>query len=338
LPAGVGKTFFDISSEEFRQISFSERFQPMWYLIAMMVFLAGSMTLHELGHYGAARLFRLVPPIFSVGLGPILKKYRAIGTEWRIHWIPLGGYCQVFEDDIELPRFFSHGIGKLVSLPLGLCMTVLRFLSPPAPPRENKNLLSQRGPLAEFSVGLGGPLVNTAAAAALFFAAFYWYGDSLPADNMFAAYLPVEQGRLLPCLYSAVTAALVGALIMPLALPWIFHQAWVRGLPLIGGPVESVEVCAAVLQGASTCAGGFSYGAALLFLGLINVAIAGLNIIPFPGFDGMRMVLAALRKTISHERQAKLRGWVTALGILLVGAALIVSLGREIIIRLVRMI
>src|SRR5215469_16525843 len=51
---------------------------------------------HELGHYLAARLVRVHVEVFSIGFGPAIAKWRdRVGTEWKLSWLPLGGYVKL---------------------------------------------------------------------------------------------------------------------------------------------------------------------------------------------------------------------------------------------------
>lgn len=63
------------------------------FLIVVLVFI------HELGHFLAARFFGVRVEVFSVGFGQSIKsKTDKQGTEWRLSWIPLGGYVKMFGD------------------------------------------------------------------------------------------------------------------------------------------------------------------------------------------------------------------------------------------------
>ena len=65
-------------------------------LIAFAVVLGVLVFIHELGHYLAARWRGVHVEAFSIGFGrPILKGTDRHGTEWRLGWIPLGGYVKM---------------------------------------------------------------------------------------------------------------------------------------------------------------------------------------------------------------------------------------------------
>ncbi|WP_205963665.1 RIP metalloprotease RseP [Roseicella aquatilis] len=65
-------------------------------LVAFAVVLGVLVFVHELGHYLAARWRGVHAEAFSIGFGrPLLKWTDRQGTEWRLGWIPLGGYVKM---------------------------------------------------------------------------------------------------------------------------------------------------------------------------------------------------------------------------------------------------
>jgi regulator of sigma E protease len=65
-------------------------------LIAFAVVLGVLVFVHEMGHYLAARWRGVHVDAFSVGFGrPIWRRTDRRGTEWRVSWIPLGGYVKL---------------------------------------------------------------------------------------------------------------------------------------------------------------------------------------------------------------------------------------------------
>ncbi len=68
-------------------------------ILAFAVLLMIIVFFHEYGHFSVARLLGVRVDIFSIGFGkPILKWIDRKGTEWRISWLPLGGYVKFFGD------------------------------------------------------------------------------------------------------------------------------------------------------------------------------------------------------------------------------------------------
>ena len=69
-------------------------------VVGMVIVICLIITIHELGHYGIARLFRTRIDRFSLGFGKILlKRVDRHGTEWCLSAIPLGGYVKFAGDD-----------------------------------------------------------------------------------------------------------------------------------------------------------------------------------------------------------------------------------------------
>jgi len=71
-----------------------------FYVIPFLVIITLIVTIHELGHFLTARAFGVAVDRFSIGFGPTLAAIRdKWGVEWRIAWLPLGGYVRFSGDD-----------------------------------------------------------------------------------------------------------------------------------------------------------------------------------------------------------------------------------------------
>ncbi len=64
---------------------------------------------HELGHFLAAKRFRVYAPRFSVGFGPALWRRRRGETEYIVAAVPLGGYVRMASKDDESTAFLEGG-------------------------------------------------------------------------------------------------------------------------------------------------------------------------------------------------------------------------------------
>jgi len=65
----------------------------LWSIVLVVVFLGGSIFVHELGHFLAARRRGLKVERFSIGFGPALWRRRGKdGVEYRLSVLPFGGY------------------------------------------------------------------------------------------------------------------------------------------------------------------------------------------------------------------------------------------------------
>lgn len=70
-------------------------------IAAFLVVLTFIVTIHELGHFLVARAFGVKIDRFSIGFGKtIVARTDRRGTEWRLAWLPLGGYVK-FAGDLD---------------------------------------------------------------------------------------------------------------------------------------------------------------------------------------------------------------------------------------------
>ncbi len=71
----------------------------MTYVLPFVVVLGVLVFVHEWGHYIIARLCGVKVETFSIGFGKeVFGWTNKAGTRWKISWLPLGGYVQMFGD------------------------------------------------------------------------------------------------------------------------------------------------------------------------------------------------------------------------------------------------
>ena len=75
------------------------------YILLFLVFLSVLIMIHELGHLAAAKIFKVYCLEYSIGMGPLLFKFkRKKGeTQFSIRAIPFGGYVSMYGEGVELP-------------------------------------------------------------------------------------------------------------------------------------------------------------------------------------------------------------------------------------------
>ncbi|MBU3973244.1 MAG: RIP metalloprotease [Alphaproteobacteria bacterium] len=75
--------------------------QALLYIVPFLLVLTFIVTIHELGHFLVARAFGVKVDRFSIGFGKtIVARTDKHGTEWRMAWLPLGGYVK-FSGDLD---------------------------------------------------------------------------------------------------------------------------------------------------------------------------------------------------------------------------------------------
>ena len=69
-------------------------------VVPFLVVITLIVAIHELGHFLTARAFGVKVDRFSIGFGPTLAAVRdKWGVEWRLAWLPLGGYVRFAGDE-----------------------------------------------------------------------------------------------------------------------------------------------------------------------------------------------------------------------------------------------
>jgi RIP metalloprotease RseP len=71
-------------------------FSNLWTIFLIVLFFGGSIFVHELGHFLAARRRGVHVDRFSIGFGPKIFSWKGKdGVEYRLSWLPLGGYVSL---------------------------------------------------------------------------------------------------------------------------------------------------------------------------------------------------------------------------------------------------
>lgn len=116
---------------------------PPWlYLIAFLIVLGPLVFVHEYGHYIVGRWCGVKADTFSIGFGRRIFGWTdRRGTEWKVGWLPLGGYVQFAGDRDAV----SQPDAEWQSLP-----EAERAHSFPAQPVWKRALIVLAGPLTNF--------------------------------------------------------------------------------------------------------------------------------------------------------------------------------------------
>lgn len=114
-------------------------------LVAFVIVLMVSVGLHEGGHMGVAKLFKLDVPKFFVGFGPTIWSVKTAKTEYGIKALPLGGFVQIEdparEDGTPEKSLLSHVApwkriliflaGPAVNILLGTLIIIITLMTIP---------------------------------------------------------------------------------------------------------------------------------------------------------------------------------------------------------------
>jgi regulator of sigma E protease len=127
-------------------------------LIQFILGIAVLIFLHELGHFIAARLFKVEVEEFGIGFPPrMVKLFERGGTIYSLNWIPLGGFVRPKgENDPSIPGG-----------------------------------LAAANPWVRIAVLLAGPMTNLAIGVFLAIMLFYTLGDYIP-EKVLISYVEPE--------------------------------------------------------------------------------------------------------------------------------------------------
>lgn len=74
------------------------------YVILALLMLSLLIMVHEAGHFFAARACGIEVQEFSIGMGTLLLKHKSKkGTQFSLRLLPIGGYCQFYGEDQDVP-------------------------------------------------------------------------------------------------------------------------------------------------------------------------------------------------------------------------------------------
>ncbi|MFN2195229.1 MAG: M50 family metallopeptidase [Anaerolineales bacterium] len=91
--------------------------------------IAALIFFHELGHFMAARFFKVGVDEFGIGFPPrMVRLFHWRGTDYTINWLPLGGFVRLSgENDPDVPGGFmsAHPLKRIAILLAGPAMNIL---------------------------------------------------------------------------------------------------------------------------------------------------------------------------------------------------------------------
>ncbi|HHT14642.1 MAG TPA: site-2 protease family protein [Clostridiales bacterium] len=345
----------------------------LFYIFLAILLFGILITVHELGHFFAARLVGIPVKEFAIGFGPALVKWKSKkrDTMFYLRAIPLGGYCMFYQEDKldeDCPederafdryhvwkRFFTVVAGPLMNILLAFLVALIIFsvmgvTKQTGPSKTVVHSVNEASP-AEVAGLLKGDTILSLNGSAV--------TDNLPnliEQEMKETQLPLslEISRLINGKSRTLTLAVTplysneeSRYMMGVTLS-IIPQLETFHLPFGQTMVESARFCYQ-LSGELTKAFVklFTRGegineltgfvgiteliveetkqtkllgyASMLMMFSINLGV--LNLIPFPGLDGSRLMFiiieAVRKKPVKKEAYFHLAGMVLLFGLMI---------------------
>ena len=109
----------------------------IWTIIFALLMFSLIIFVHELGHFIAARLFKVTVHEFAIGMGPILFSRTKNNIKYSIRAIPMGGFCAMEGEDEEsddegalnkkpwYKKFIILFAGAFMNIVLGFLITLI---------------------------------------------------------------------------------------------------------------------------------------------------------------------------------------------------------------------
>lgn len=142
------------------------------FLVIVLV-LGGLIFFHELGHFLAAKSFKVGVKTFSLGFGPRLFGFKKGTTEYQVAAFPLGGFVSMVgeADPKDIPEPFSE-----------------------------KDSFALRPAWQRFIIIVAGPLFNLVLAWFIYWGLFYAHGQEhyLPQVGVVTENSPAMQAGIVP--------------------------------------------------------------------------------------------------------------------------------------------
>ncbi len=205
--------------------------------LAPLIVFGLVVFVHELGHFLAAKLTGVYAPVFSFGWGPRLWGVRRGETDYRVSWLPIGGFVAMATRDSESASAIEGSTsldegnnpesgekeGHQRGLnPIPWDPNALRPFGPnPVPPSrwiESKSLL------AKIFVLSAGVLMNVVLAVVVSTGSIFYYGR---------AYVPAVADSVVPGLAASRGGLLAGDSIV--AIDGRRVERWPEVVDLIAG-------------------------------------------------------------------------------------------------------
>ena len=77
----------------------------LFTILMFVVLLSVVVFFHEMGHFLVGKFFKIGVEAFAIGFGKAIFKFKKGETEYRLNWIPFGGYCkfvgEIDDDDVS---------------------------------------------------------------------------------------------------------------------------------------------------------------------------------------------------------------------------------------------
>ena len=351
-------------------------------ILVFLLILTLVVLIHELGHFAAARLFKIKVEEFGIGFPPrLMRLFKRGETEYTINWLPIGGFVRIYGENGEGQRvkderaFWSKPVWqRAVVLAAGVMMNFVLAVTLFGIVYSVLGVPAKIDGVRVLEVGKESPAEAAGLKEGVLIKEMLIDGDvkQVESSESFVEVLKNNLGKEVLLRVEVdgeqkeVTAKLrenpgseegaLGAVVTDTELkkyPWYempFRGMWVgfeeaiawgkeivtglgtmiyrlvtgRGLPGdVAGPVGIYQI--------SNQAREAGFLAVLQFVGILSVNLMILNLMPFPGLDGGRLVLLGVELVRGKKMREDIEGWINMAGMMLILGLMVVITFNDVV-------
>ncbi len=332
-----------------------EIWAKVWPYLVAILFFGLLISIHELGHFAFAKLFKVKVNEFALGMGPALFKKKKGDTTYALRLLPIGGYVSMEGEDAESTdenafnrkkvwqKFIIVAAGAVMNLILGIIIvaTILSMdslIGTTEIHSFHENALSEQTGLKQGDEIIeidGHRLFSDMDVSFLmgrsddgvFDMVVRRDGEKVELNGVKfktekdGEYTHIEYdfiivGEKPNVLNVATTAVKETASIARLVWLSLFDILTGRyGMTDLSGPVGTVNVIADATAGAVQSKDGLI--SALTLMAFVSVNIGVFNLLPIPALDGGRLFFLLIEGIRRKPINPKYEGYVHGAGLVL---------------------
>lgn len=332
-----------------------EIWTKVWPFLVAILFFGLIISVHEVGHFTFAKLFKVKVNDFALGMGPAILKKKKGDTTYALRLFPIGGYVAMEGEDEDSPdenafnrkkvwqRFLIIAAGALMNLILGIIIvaavlsmedligtnTVLRFhenaVSEQTGLREGDELLKIDGHRVFSDMDIS--FLMSRSDDGVFDMTVRRDGEKVSLKDV--TFKTEKDGK-----YTFITYDFIilgektgfwnvftnsfkrAASITRLVWLSLFDLVTGRfGLTDLSGPVGTVNVIADAAAGAAKSKDGLI--TALTLMSFISINVGVFNLLPLPALDGGRLLFLLAEGIRRKPINPKYEGYIHGAGLIL---------------------
>ena len=346
-----------------------EIWSKVWPFLVAILFFGLLISIHELGHFVFAKLFKVKVNEFALGMGPAIFKKKKGDTTYALRLLPIGGYVSMEGEDEESTdenafgrkkvwqRIIIVAAGAIMNLILGVVIVatilsmddliatnkVLYFhegaVSQQTGLQENDEILSIDG--RKVWSGTDISFLMTRSDDGIFDMTVRRDGEKVELEDV--TFQTRKEGKYTVITYDFVILGEEPTILNVIEnsfkqsasmarLVWLslFDLVTGRyGLTDLSGPVGTVNIIADVASSAVQSKEGLM--ATLNIMAFISINIGIFNLMPLPALDGGRLFFLVIEGIRRKPIKPKYEGFIHGAGLVLLLLLMLVVTFNDIV-------